>query len=426
MIEPHQMTKRHVAKALVIILLATMFYLFEFVLQTSPAVMTDDLMRTFGLSAFGVSTLAAFFFYGYAPMQLPGGLLYDRFGPRLVITIAAAVCTLGTFLFAHAHVYAVAAVGRLLMGIGGAFSFVGVLIVASRWFPAKYFALIAGLLQLLGAGAAVVGQVPLAAVVEKFGWQQTLAGVFYIGIVIVVLVPIFVRNYPKGVEVPEPKKPGHGEIFNLKTIFKNPQTIIVALYSFFAWMPITVFAALWGIDFISERFQLATTTAAELMAMVWLGVAIGSPMFGWLSEKIGHRRYPLYLSGMLGLVASILIIYVHLPIGFALVCLFFFGIGTSGQALSFAVVKDNNSDETVGTAMGFNNFAVVIGGALCQPFVGYLIHAGWTGKMLHGVQYYSVNDFQRAFVILPISFLLCAMFGRFLVKETYCCSQVSE
>jgi len=423
-IEPHQMTKRHIAKALIIILLATAFYLFEFVLQTSPAVMTDDLMRSFGLSAFGVSTLAAFFFYGYAPMQLPGGLLYDRFGPRLVITLAAVICTLGAILFAQANNYALAAAGRLLMGIGGAFSFVGVLIVASRWFPAKYFALIAGLLQLLGAAAAVVGQVPLAAVVEKIGWRSTLTWVFFIGVIIVILVPLVVRNYPKGVEVPEQKKIGHGELYNLKTIFKNPQTIFIALYSFFAWMPITVFAALWGITFLSERFQLTTTVSAELMAMVWLGVAVGSPLFGWWSEKIRHRRYPLYLAGMLGLIAAILVIYVQMPMWFALVCLFFFGLGTSGQALSFAVVKDNNTQETVGTAMGFNNFAVVVGGAICQPFVGYLIHTNWSGQMLNGVQHYSVNDFQRSFIILPLSFFLCAIFGRFFVKETYCRSQV--
>lgn len=424
MTDTQPMTKRYFARALIIILLATAFYLFEFVLQTSPAVMTNDLMRTFGLSALGVSTLAAFFFYGYAPMQLPGGLLYDRFGPRRMITIAAAICTLGTFLFAHSNSYAVAAIGRLFMGIGGAFSFVGVLLVASRWFPAKYFALIAGLLQLLGATAAVVGQVPLAAVVAHMGWRETLSLVFWVGVVIVILIPLIVRDYPKGAEIPEKQKLGKGELHNLKTIFRNPQTTMIALYSFFAWMPITVFAALWGIDFISEKYGLSTTQAAEWMAMVWLGVAIGSPFFGWWSEKLGLRRIPLYVSGSMGVIASITIIYFHLPIWLALVTLFLFGVGTSGQALSFAVVRDNNSSETVGTAMGFNNFAVVVGGAICQPFVGFLLTLGWHGEIRNGVHFYDVLDFQHAFIILPISFVLCAIFGRFFVKETWCKPQV--
>ena len=100
--------------------------------------------------------------------------------------------------------------------------------------------------------------------------------------------------------------------------------------------------------------------------------------------------------------------------------LFCFGVGTSGQALSFAVVKDNNTNETIGTAMGFNNFAVVVGGAICQPLVGYLLHLGWMGHSHHGVPVYMAHNFQQAFIILPISFLLCAVFGRYLVKETNC------
>lgn len=420
MIESHQMTKSHTTKAIIIILLATMFYVFEFVLQTSPAVMTDNLMRSFSLNAIGVSTLAAFFYYGYAPTQIPGGLLYDRFGPRVVITCAVAICTLGALLFSQANSYGVAALGRFLMGVGGAFSFVGVLIIAARWFPAKYFAIIAGVLQLLGAIGAIVGQVPLALVVEHIGWRSTLFHVFLIGLVLMILVPIVIRNYPKGIEAPTKKKMGRGELHNLKTIFKKRQTFIIAIYSFCAWMPMTVFAALWGVDFLSERFHLSTTVGAEWMAAVWVGVAIGSPLFGWFSEKISLRCLPLYLAGALGLLASILIIYAHLPMWLALVALFVFGVGTSGQALSFATVKDNNGQETVGTAMGFNNFAVVVGGAICQPLVGYLLHLGWHGEMLKGVHYYGADDFQKAFIVIPISFFFCALFGRFLIKETHC------
>lgn len=420
MIEQHQMTKHHIAKALVIISLATMFYLFEFVLQMSPAVMTDDLMRSFGLNAIGVSTLTAFFYYGYAPMQLPGGLLYDRFGPRLIISLAVFICTLGALLFCKANSYGVAALGRLLMGVGGAFSFVGVLIIASRWFPAKYFALIAGLLQLLGSVGAIAGQVPLAAVVARIGWRQTIFSVFLVGVVLMILVPLIVRNYPKGVEVPEKKKLGHGELYNLKTIFKNKQTFVIALYSFFVWMPMIVFGALWGVDFLSERFGLSTQVGAQWMAVVWIGVAAGSPLFGLWSEKIKYRRFPLYASGMIGFLASVFLLFARMPEWAALTCLFFFGVGTSGQALSFAVVKDNNDNETVGTAMGFNNFAVVAGGALCQPLVGFLLHLGWQGEIVNGVHFYGVDDFQKAFIILPISFLVCAILARFAIKETYC------
>ena len=420
MIHERDMTPAHTIKAMSIILLATAFYVFEFVLQMSPAVMTHELMASFGLTALGVSTLSAFFFYAYAPMQMPGGLLYDRFGPRLVLTFAAVICTIGALLFAEEHNYWAAAFGRFLMGIGGACSFVGVLVIATRWFPPRFFALIAGLLQLLGSVASIVGQVPLAIVVKHIGWRDTIFSVFLVGVVLVVLLPLVIRNYPKNTVLPKHPKVGRGEWKKLKTIFTRPQTFIMALYSFFAWMPMTVFGALWGIDFLSERYGISITYGASLMAVLWIGVGLGSPFFGWLSERMGQRRIPLYLPAILGMIGAAVLVYVPMTITGAIIALFLFGVGASGQSLIFAVVRDNNAHHTVGTAMGFNNFAVVVGGATCQPLVGYLIVLGWNGAMVDGVSYYNVATFQKAFLLLPISFLLCALFGRFWVKETHC------
>jgi len=424
MIEPHHMTKIHVFRALSVVLLASVFYMFEYVLQASPAVMTNDLMQSFGLNALGVSTLAAFFFYGYAPMQLPGGLLYDRFGPRLVMTLAVVVCACGALLFSLATHASLAALGRFMMGFGGAFSFVGVLLVASRWFPAKYFALIAGLVQLLASVGAIVGQVALSRVVNHIGWRHTLFAVFIAGLILAILIPLVVRNYPKFIQAPKKKKIGHGEIHSLRIIFSRAQTWVVAFYSFFIWVPITVFAALWGVDYIRQLYHLSTAVAAEMMAVMWVGVAVGSPFFGWWSDHLGRRSFPLYLSAIIGFIAAVCALYVKLPLPAMIIVLFLFGVGTSGQTLSFAVIKDNNAADTIGTAMGFNNFAVVVSGAICQPLAGYLLHLGWQGKIINGIHIYSLHDFQRALIILPLSFFLAALLARFLIKETRCLSQV--
>lgn len=414
------LVKRNMVQAFAILSLAILFYLFEFVLQVSPAVMTSDLMRSFSLNAAGLSGLAAFFYYGYTPMQLPGGLLYDRFGPRVVVTGAALVCTIGALLFCISDSYAMAAVGRLMMGIGGAFSFVGAFLLASRWFPSKYFPIITGLIQSLGCVAAVIGQVPLASVVADVGWRHTLMGVFVIGVVLVILMPIIIRNHPRGVEVPK-HKPSWGDwLHHLKMVFHKPQTWIIALYSFFSWAPMTVFGALWGVAYLSGVYPISTATAAEMLAVVWLGVGVGSPFFGWLSEKLGQRRLPLFLPPVLGFLGTCCMLFLPMSIPMMLIMLFFFGIGTSGQSLIFSVVRDINSPRTVGTAMGFNNLAVVAGGIICQPLAGYLLAREWTGHMVNGAPIYDVHAYQVAFLMIPISFLLCAIFGRFLVQETHC------
>ncbi len=112
--------------------LAAFFYLYEFILQVSPGVMTTALMRDFQVDAAVLGTTSAFYFYAYAPMQIPAGLLFDRYGPRLLITLALLICALGAFFFGMTTNLAFASAGRFFMGVGSAFSFIGILILISR------------------------------------------------------------------------------------------------------------------------------------------------------------------------------------------------------------------------------------------------------------------------------------------------------
>ena len=180
----------------IICTLAAMFYLYEFVLQVSPAVMTNELMHDLKLNAAGFGAMAAFYYYAYTPMQIPAGLLFDRYGPRLLITVALLICSLGAFFFGLTNDTAWASAGRFFMGIGSAFSFIGSLVLISRWFPAKYFALLAGLVQMMSSIGAILGEAPLADVVHQFGWRHTIMYVSAIGIFLAVLVWLLVRDHP--------------------------------------------------------------------------------------------------------------------------------------------------------------------------------------------------------------------------------------
>lgn len=403
-----------------ILLLAVSFYLFEYLIQVAPAVMTEPLMREYGLNVASLGAVLAFFYYVYSPMQLPGGLLYDRFGPRLILSVFMGICVLGALVFAYATNEAFLAVGRFLMGLGGAVSFVGPLVLAGRWFPAKYFALIAGFVQMLGAVGAILGQVVVARIVEAVGWRAAMLDAVILGAVLLVLMACVVRDYPKGATIPPKKKLGVGELHNLKTILSKSQTYIIALYSCFAWLPVIVFAALWGVSFIVSMYQIKVSHAAMLMGFLWIGVAVGSPFFGWWSEKIMRRCVPLATAGLIGAIASGFLLFFQMPIPAVCLALFFMGIGTSGQSLSFAVVRESNKPQTAGTAMGFNNLMVVAGGALGQPLVGWLIYLSWDHVKRHGVPVYALNDYQHALIIIPISFMLVFIFGQFFIKETRC------
>lgn len=409
--------------ALFIIILAAVFYCYEFLLQSSPGVITNELLRDFSLDAASLSVLAAFFFYAYAPTQLVGGILYDCFGPRLLITIATLICALGTLSFAVGTSFFYLALGRFLMGLGGAFSFVGVLVLASRWLPNKHFALVVGLLQALGCVAAICGQVPLSVAVKHYGWRECFHVLFYSGLVISIFVWLFIRDWPEGNQAPVDEiHHSHTDAVtpSLRKVFAKVQTYWAAIYSFAIWAPITVFAALWGIPYISVLYNISTTAASTVCMMVWIGIGISSPLIGTWSTEINNRKIPLVTSAVLGVVSALALLYIPMPLWAMSFVLLIFGFGAAGQSLIFALVQDNNAPAVVGSALGFNNLAVVAGGAICQPIAGYLLHLHWSGVSNNGIPFYDIQDFKQALLILPICFAVALIVSLFCLRETHC------
>ncbi|MES2141346.1 MAG: MFS transporter [Pseudomonadota bacterium] len=424
---PYTLTrKKQLLLASIICTLAAMFYMYEFILQVSPAVMTNELMRDLNLNAASLGTMAAFYYYSYTPMQLPAGLLYDRFGPRRLITLAVLVCATGALLFGTTPSVFMASVGRFFMGIGSSFSFIGALLLVSRWFPPHYFALLTGLVQLMSSVGAIAGQVPLAKAISHWGWRSTIISLSIAGVFLALFIWAIVRDSPETVS--QRKKfqcsPKKSELKRLQQVCNNRQTWLIALYSFAIWAPITAFAALWGIPFLVANYGISTEAASKACAMIWLGIGIGSPLLGWISDTIKSRSIPLSFSAFLGIFSITLIIYgPHLSIVWLYLTLFIVGLAASGQALSFGVVKDNNPPSVVGTAIGFNNTAVVAGGALFQPLIGILLYYNWNGTMHNGTPFYGAADYQKALIILPLCYILALIVSRFLLRETHCKQQ---
>lgn len=403
----------------IICMLAAMFYLYEFALQVSPGVMTNELMRDLQLNAAGLGTMAAFYYYAYTPMQLPAGLLYDRFGPRKLITIAVLVCAAGAFFFSMTQGVALASLGRFLMGIGSAFSFIGALLLISRWFPPYYFAFITGIVQLMSSVGAIAGEVPLASAVAHWGWRSTIEWIALAGIFLALLVYLIVRDGPKEMLQQQQATPT-GELKRLRGVCMNRETWLIGLGSFAIWAPITAFS-LWGVPFLAVAYGLSTQAASIICAMMWIGGGIGSPLLGWWSDRIAKRCLPLTIASLIGLVSIFAVIYIpHLPKVLLFTFVFSIGVASSAISVAFAVVKDNNRPSQAGTAMGFNNMATVAGGALFQPLIGIILSLHWAGVSSHGVPIYSLSDYRVALCVVPLCYLLSAIISMRFLRETEC------
>lgn len=408
------------ATAYFIFFLAASFYMYEYILQVAPSVMAEPMMKAFGVTGEGFGFISAFYFYAYAPAQLPAGVLFDRYGPRKLMTVAVALCALGSAFFASTDSVLTASLGRFLIGMGSAFSFIGVLVLISRWFPPYYFAILAGLAQAMSSIGAMFGEMPLAALVDVVGWRSASFILAAAGFVLAGLFWAFIQDYPHQKTQSVPEHYLQDEWKRLVEVCKHAHTWIVGTYAFAIWTPIAVFAALWGVNFMQVKFNISLVAASGLCSIIWIGIGIGSPLLGWLSDRIENRRIPLIISSILGLSATLILLYYpNLTLGWAYVVLFVFGLGAGGQTVSFALVKENNAPQYVGTASGFNNLSVLIGGALFQPLVGYILNRTESWHVVNGVAIYSVSSYKTAFIVLPLCFLLSLVVAVFLIKETH-------
>lgn len=410
------------AYAWLICAIGAIFYSYEYFLRITPSVMTSQLMYHYQIDAGTFGLVSAFYYYAYVPMQLPVGVLLDRFGPRRLLTIACSICVIGTYLLAGTHSLAAAAAGRFFIGFGSAFAFVGVLKLATIWLPSDKLALVAGITAALGTVGGMIGDVSLTSLVTKVGWEETLIITAMIGFIITALIWFIVRDGKKSaIETPvsPPKTNGFRQgLIELGLIARNPQIWLTGLYGCFVYLPTTVLAELWGIPYLEHAYYYSPDKAGWGVFALFLGFTIGAPSIGWISDHLHNRKKPMMVGALLAACASAIVIYVPgLSYHAVLLTLFILGICYGGQSLVFAVGREISPKHAAGTAMAFVNMIVMMGAFAVQPFVGELLD--WHNKstsIVHPI--YSASDYQFALAIIPVGILIAAILVLF-IKETH-------
>ena len=396
-----------------------MFY--KYALEVSPSVMTNTLMSTFNISGTQLGNLAACYFYAYLLLQIPAGLLLDKIGPRKVTTIAIAVCAAGSIIFAKADTLLVAGIGRFLTGAGAAFAAVNCLKLIANWFPFKQFAFMAGLMMTVAMLGAVGGQAPLASFIEAMDWRYAMEIIGIAGLVLAGIFWLIVRDIS-----PEHKKEKHivsqkiSFFESLIKVLKNKQGWWLSIYSGFAFAPVMIFGGLWGVAFTSEAFNVNQNLAAQAVSLIFIGFAVGAPVFGWFSDWIGRRKIVMFWGTIIALFTISAVIYAPGLSRFSLTLfLFLFGFSISSFLLCFTMIREVSLPILAATAIGFMNAFDALFGAFSDPLTGKFLDMGWDGKLVDGARVFSVSAYKAAFLTLP-AYLIIALFSLFKIKETYC------
>jgi len=399
-------------RAIFLYSIVAFFLFFEMAIQVSPSVMAPQLMHDLNIGTFGLGIMSGIYFYSYTAMQIPSGLLFDRYSPRIIITLSILVCAAGTLLFATAQNMYVGSLARLLMGSGSAFAFVSVLVVTADLFKSTYFATITGITQMLAALGAMSGQMPISALVSVMGWRHTLLVLSLVGFLLAITVWTLLK-YKKNSILIKHLEPSMSIKRHLHHIITNPQSWYVALYSCLLWAPMSCFASLWGVPYLTKIHHYEPTSAAFICSFMWLGLAITSPLLGIISTSCKNKIIPLAVSAILGALAfGFLLHYDFSPL---IVCLLLFlaGAACSGQALAFTVVKENNPNSAKATAIAFNNMAVVLSGAIFQPLIGKLIELA----EVHGTSLYDIARFKEALGLVLFSYVIGFFIVIFFISE---------
>jgi len=387
-------------------LLALSFFLVS-LHRTSTAVLSEGLLDAFAMTATGLGLLHSAFFYLYAALQVPAGLLTDRYGARAIAAGGTGLMSAGAVAFGVAPTYPVAFLGRLLVGLGASVVFVATLRFCANWFRPDEFGTMTGVTFTVAVFGGLAATTPLAVAIESLGWRATLLGLGGVGLGAAIGIVALAHDTPRDAglgpvdEVPD--RPGvTAEELKRHTLaaLREPETWLLGVMLFFmTGIGITVFG-LWGIPYLVQTYDIPVTEASVYLLVGNVGGMVGPTAFGWLSDALGRRTELIVLSAVVfGLTWGVFAVFGRVPLLFVGAIFLFSRILRGGVPLAFAVVKERNPEEASGTVIGIVNTMGWIGAAVFPVVLGAALDAFWTGRTVNGTRVYTALGYRIAFGI---------------------------
>jgi len=366
-------------------------YFFVYFHRLSLSVVADSLVKDFNTTAGALGLLGSIYFYCYAAMQLPAGLLSDSVGPRRTVTVFLVAASVGSILFGLAPNLETAFAGRILVGFGVSMVFIPTMKILSQWYYPHEFASMAGILNAVGGAGVMAATWLLALMTEAFGWRLSFELIGGCTFVIVVLVWVIVRDRPRdkgwpaiaelaaasGDAVPQAK---HIPLLaGMRQVVVNPHFWPLALWFFFDCGIFFGFGGLWGGPFLMHVYGLSREAAGAVLSMIAWGMIIGSPFLGYLSDRVLKSRKKPFIGCTSILVIELAALY-FFPASFSLpmlyVAFFVFAVSASSiVVIGFTAAKELFPVEMAGTSVGTVNLFPFLGGAVYMPMLGKVLDA---------------------------------------------------
>lgn len=397
--------------------------------RLSPAVVAIDLQTAFHTSGGFMGLMASAYFYPYALMQFPAGLMSDSLGPRKTVTVFLLLASVGSIAFGLSQTVEQAVASRILVGLGVSMVFIPTMKILSQWFRVGEFAFMVAILNTMGGMGALTAATPLALMTTSFGWRVSFELIGIITLFMGLMVWVFVRNRPADLgwptlaqidhsgsgDVPKPREIGLLE--GAKTVFTEKFFWPIAVWFFLVCGIFFGFGGLWAGPYLMHVYGLDRAQAGSILNMIAVGLIFGSPFHSFVSNRIlKSRKKTLILSTF---CLSLLLIFINafpsgLPIWGLYVIMLLLSVTASAiVVIAFTTTKELFPVEIAGTSVGAVNLFPFLGGAIFQPVIGSILDC--YEKTYIGT--YSIEAYSTMLMTLLVAALI-ALASTFFMKET--------
>lgn len=354
---------------LIIWFVATLFVVYSFCLNTAISVFSDAIKTTLHIGNFGVSIATGIFILGFALLQIPAGYLLDKFNTKYVVSTGILLLALGNLIISYADNLMLFTLSNLLQGVGASFAFIAAAVLIARWFSESAFPVLFGLTQTLSCILTGIIHYYFTVELAHHTWNELYGGLAVFGFILFLLSLLFVKsppNYIKSDDVSLKK--------SLTMVFKNGQMMLCSIAAALSFGVLLAYASLWYVT-VQNFYSVEHMQTIMISSFIFVGIGVGTPIFGWLSNKLKSRVMVLHTTLVMGAMALLLGIYLpHFDVGrLIIIKIVSFAIGffLSGSMLFYTMISEIATDSTRGVAISvLNTFVFLFNTALL--FIPYL------------------------------------------------------
>jgi MFS family permease len=347
----------------------TLFVVYAFCLNTAAAVFSEPIKSTLHASNLGVSVAVGAFIVGFACMQIPAGYLLDKYNARFAISSGVFLLALGNIIISFSNNLVLFSLSNLLQGIGASFAFIAAGIVISQWFQAKLFPILFGLTQTVSCISAAVIHYVFTIALTKHSWNEIYQILAICGFILLLLTLLLVKS-----PADYSKTDSTSLKQSLSIVLQNQQIWFCAIAAMTSFGALLAYASFWYVN-IQKFYAVQTLDAVIISGMIFIGIGIGTPVWGWISNRVKSRKMIIHVSLTLGALGLLLCLYLpHYQINTLILIKtisLVTGLLLSGSMLFYTVVSEMSSNATRGVALSIINTGVFLFNTLLM-FIPYL------------------------------------------------------